>query len=88
MERTARTFEVTIETSETLVVNRRRKTVVVWCSTCERHARMLAPEDAAAVADFSPRDPYRLVENGRVHFTEQPSGELLICIDSLKEVLL
>jgi hypothetical protein len=44
---------------------------------------MISTERAAILARQSPRTIYRWVEAGRLHFTEKPEGQLLICLDSL-----
>lgn len=43
---------------------------------------MYLPEHAAAVSRTTPRDIYRRVESGELHFVETRDGELLICGNS------
>jgi excisionase family DNA binding protein len=44
---------------------------------------MITPEEAAAILRLTPRTIYSWVEAAKIHFTEQPEGHLLICLDSL-----
>jgi hypothetical protein len=44
---------------------------------------MLGAEEAAALTGLGQRAIFRRVEDGRLHFTENPSGTLLICLNSL-----
>jgi len=84
MERETRTVELTVETSETVTLNRHRKMTVALCTTCG--SRMLAPEDAANLVHLSRRQIYRAIETGDAHFVEQPDVGLFVCIGSLKGV--
>lgn len=44
---------------------------------------MIAPEIAAFLCGTTARNVYRLIESGAVHFIEMPTGELLICANSI-----
>ncbi len=46
---------------------------------------MVAAEIAARVFDLSPREIYRLVEEGAIHFLETPELNVLICLGSFDE---
>jgi hypothetical protein len=48
---------------------------------------MLPPEMAAVLSGFGARELYRLIEGGRIHFTENAVGLLRICARSLSESL-
>jgi hypothetical protein len=78
-----RTTEITLMTSEVVVIKRRGRSVLGWCANCDREVRLVGPEEAVALSGVSARAIYRLVEAGRVHFIERPDGVILICIDSL-----
>ena len=84
MKRRTRT---TTETHEVWVVRRAREPEgerpPASCAECGAPARMLAPDEAAALAGVTPRTIYRWVEAGRVHFAETPDGRLSICPASL-----
>jgi hypothetical protein len=43
---------------------------------------MVTPEHAARLLGTAPREIYRLVESGGLHFIEIDSGGLLICVNS------
>jgi hypothetical protein len=45
---------------------------------------MLTPEAAAIATGRSPREVYRWVESGQLHFQELPTGKIYICSVSLK----
>lgn len=53
-----------------------------WCVDCETPMAMMSPELAATVCFQSTRAIYRLVEAGRVHFTDGPEG-VMVCPASL-----
>lgn len=77
-----RTTEITVETEETVVI-RRPTTVRVWCVKCATAVLAARPEVAAAATSVSPREIYRRVESGAVHFQESADGSLLVCLDSI-----
>jgi hypothetical protein len=53
-----------------------------WCMECATPMAMMAPELAATVCFQTTRAIYRLVEAGRVHFTDGPEG-VMVCPASL-----
>lgn len=44
---------------------------------------MLPADQAAILFRLSSRTIHRMVEEGKLHFTETPDGLLLICLNSL-----
>lgn len=78
-----RRIEFTLETEEVMVIRKRGKPLVAWCGECNRQARMVTVDEAAAVAGASWREIFRRVEAGRLHFTETPERGLRICLNSL-----
>ena len=48
--------------------------------------RMVAADEAAMIAGLSAREIYRLVEDGRLHFTEDQRGLLFVCVASLDQL--
>jgi hypothetical protein len=78
-----RTTRITVETRRVVVINGGQGSTMQWCAGCDRQARMLTPEDAAAVASVRIRLIYHWVETGLVHFTEARDGLLMICVNSL-----
>ena len=83
MRRRKRT-EITFETEQVWVIRRSGQPVLAWCPACVRQVRMVRPEEAAVLVDLSPRAIYRRVEDGQLHFTETPEGQLWICLNSLR----
>ena len=75
--------EITVETTEVLIVRKSGGATLLWCAECSRRVSMLTPDQAMAVAGVSARAVYRLVESGRVHYRETPDGFIFICADSL-----
>ena len=53
-----------------------------WCVECATPMAMMSPELAATVCFQTIRAIYRLVEAGRVHFTDGPEG-VMVCTASL-----
>jgi len=53
-----------------------------WCLECATPMAMMPPELAATVCFQTTRAIYRLVEAGRVHFTDGPEG-VMVCPASL-----
>ena len=78
-----RKIQLTIETHELLVISRTKGSTQGWCSECVGDVPLVRPEEAAVLADVSPRTIYRRVEAGLVHFAESPEGWLLVCLSSL-----
>lgn len=75
--------KILLEITQLLVIKRSGDAGLAWCVTCARNVHMISTDNAAIIARQSTRTIYRWVEAGRLHFTEQPEGRLLICLDSL-----
>jgi len=54
-----------------------------WCDLCQSLTTWLTPEQAAAATGLSPRQIYRAVETGELHFAELADRSLRICVASL-----
>jgi thiol-disulfide isomerase/thioredoxin len=78
-----RRIEIVAYSERTLTIKKPNFPALAWCPPCAAEARMITPDEAAAVADVNVRTIYRWVETARVHFMEVNSGALLICLDSL-----
>lgn len=81
-----RTREITVQTTETLSVRFEQVSSEMTCGRCGS-APMLTPEAVAAAFGFSLRAIYRHVEAGRVHFHDVGAGRVLICPDSLRNLV-
>ena len=75
--------EKTVEIHEFYVIRTAggRSALCARCAAAD--AIMVAPEQAAAVAQVPVRIIYRWVELGTVHFAEARDGSLMICLKSL-----
>lgn len=82
MTRKKRT-EITVETERILVIRRRYRAVEAWCDDCNAKVVMIRPDQAAAVSGRSLRSIFNDIERAALHFTEQPDGMILICLNSL-----
>jgi hypothetical protein len=78
-----RRIEILLEVTQLLIIKRSGGTGLAWCESCARNVPMISTERAALLARQSTRTIYRWVEAGRLHFTEKPEGQLLICLASL-----
>ena len=77
-----RRTEITVETHRLLVIRRRRGSVRGWCGRCLAEVEMITPNEAALLASVSSRTIYRWIEEAKLHFSEELSGSLLVCVDS------
>ena len=83
MAKTRKT-EKTVEIHEFYIVRSASGSLPALCGACSTgDAIMVAPEQAAAVAQVPPRMIYRWVEAGMVHYQEQSDGSLSVCLRSL-----
>ena len=74
-------MEITFEVEETIILRQVAKTLTVFCPQCEALVEMLTPQLAAAVSKTTIREIFRLIESGRLHFTE--TDEIRVCLNSL-----
>ncbi len=77
-----RTTKLTIETERVWVIRQGRVEHRGMCEACQEVVRLLTADEAARLARLGVRAIYRIVEAGKVHFTETVGG-VLICLDSL-----
>ena len=81
-----RKTEIHFELEEAVAI-RTRSALIAYCQECRKQARMIAANEAALGARFSAREIYRLVEAGRLHFTEDRGGLLYVCAESLQQLI-
>jgi excisionase family DNA binding protein len=74
--------EITIETSRRVIVRSSSNWREKWCEQCRGVVRMISPNEAAARLNVSSRLIYRWIEEGSIHFREEPGG-LMVCETSL-----
>lgn len=83
MAKTRKT-EKTVEIHEFYIVRSASGSLPALCGACSTgDAIMVAPEQAAAVAQVPARMIYRWVEAGMVHYQEQSNGSITVCLKSL-----
>jgi hypothetical protein len=75
---------VRVETRSLSVIRPAQSAVDFWCEECSAVVAMVTPERAAELAGATPREIYRRIENGELHFAESEGGLLLVCLDSFK----
>jgi hypothetical protein len=81
--RKTRRTEITVETKQVLVVRKLGVPILAWCPGCAAEAKMVTPDEAAAITCTNSRMIYRWVEAEKVHSTETADGATLICLNSL-----
>ena len=77
-----RRTEITIETKKITFIRRVGGVTRAWCSLCEKRVEMVTAHEAAILFRLSERVIHKMVDDGKLHFTETAEGLLLICIDS------
>ena len=73
--------EITFEVEETIILRQVAETLTAFCPHCQELVEMLTPQHAAAIFNLSEREIFRLIENGRIHFTEVE--RIFVCRNSL-----
>jgi hypothetical protein len=81
-----RKIEINLEVEEAIAI-RTPRVLSADCRWCLRRERMIAANEAAVLARLSVRELFRLVEAGRLHFTEDACGLLYVCAASLQDLL-
>ena len=82
-----RITEISVQTDEAFVIRRRAGSFQAVCATCGPTAPMITPEEAAALFQVPVRAIYRAVEGGQLHFQEAPASSVVVCLDSLQEMV-
>lgn len=81
---------ITVETERVLIIKGRHGAVDGWCEQCGARVKLVTPEIAATLTGLSRRAVYRLIETGRLHFTESPAAspeaQVSVCLASLTTV--
>ena len=62
--------EITIELEETVVLREGSKVLSGFCPFCRDNVHMFPPEVLAQMTGSSEREIFRLLEAGKIHFTE------------------
>ncbi len=77
---------LTVERHEVRVIRRGRGALRIQCRECGGEAPLVTVEEATVLIGISSRAIYRLVEGGRLHFTETADGGVLVCLASLSAI--
>ena len=81
-----RTFEMTIETRERVVILGPPQTDSHWCVVCARRERFALLPDIAQDLGINQRQVFRMVESGDTGFSELPEGVLLVCTECMNKM--
>ena len=73
--------EITFEVEETIILRQVAERLTAFCPLCQASVEMITPPIAAALTGLSEREIFRLIESGRLHFTE--AERIFVCRNSL-----
>ena len=76
-------MKLTIESDRSFIFRNLGAPQVSWCEGCAAEAPLMNVADTAREAGLSELAIYQLIDDGALHFTEDPEGQLLICLNSL-----
>lgn len=77
-------IEIKVETRKTLQIRRLKKSVLQYCPVCRNKSLFVSGKEALILIGGNTEAMGILLETGKVHFTDSPENESLICINSLK----
>lgn len=77
---------ITIEMHQLMIVRPLNQPIKIWCKECNAEVEMTTPEQVAILLCTTPREIYRRIENGTLHFIETDEGEVFICFHTKKEM--
>lgn len=78
--------EILIETEQIAFYRDKSKEGFLKCNICEDESIMLPPALIAEVLKISSREIYRLIEESKIHFSENDKNQMFICLQSLSKV--
>ncbi len=81
------TTEISVETTETILIHRSRQGGSLWCGQCGMETETLSVEEATMTMNLDPQVMYRWIEEGRVHSCQPQMGNLRVCLRSLSLLL-
>jgi hypothetical protein len=84
MDKPKRVRRVTVKTERTLVFRSRGSVRVEWCAECCAEIGMVSVDGAARERGDSELEIYKLIEARALHFSEDATGRVLVCLDSLR----
>ena len=81
--RKSRYTEIAIELDQVITITRRPPAVSDWCAACESRVVMVTLEEASALVSISVLAVVRIIDAHLVHFTENNTGVIRLCLPSL-----
>jgi hypothetical protein len=87
MDKPKRVRRVTVETERTFIFRIRNSVRFQWCAECESEVGMVSEGGAAREAGVSEFAIYKLVEERALHFSEDTELGILVCLNSLRELM-
>lgn len=78
-----RSVEITVEREYLAIVNQPGSSFTALCPECNQDVTMLSAEAAAHSITTTPREIYRWLDSGKLHFQELPTGKVYVCSASL-----
>jgi len=79
--------ELTVERRQRLSIRRGNTLTQAWCEACSEKVVVVSVKEAAKLSGKSSREIYRQTEQGSLHSGEKPDGTLLVCVNSLLELV-
>lgn len=80
-----RKTDILVETKRRFIICQPEQDERFFCPCCP--GQMISAEASAVFFRLSRRDVYRMIETGKVHFSETETGLLFICPESFAEIL-
>jgi hypothetical protein len=84
MDKPKRVRRVTVKTERTFVFRSHGSVRLEWCPECGAEVGMMGMDGAARESGMSELAIYKLVEERALHFSEDPEGHVLVCLNSLR----
>ena len=78
--------EVSFESREVWRIHPAAGNETRQCPICPGASPMILAEELARASSRSPREVYREIERGRVHFFESPNAQMYVCLASFSEM--
>ena len=79
--------ELTIERERTLTIKFANAAAEKFCTVCRQRVQFITIDEAAIVRQTTARHIFQLVETDLIHYDETDNGLLLICFQSLSQII-
>lgn len=80
-----RLTKLSLEHRETWRISRTNDSEIKRCPFCDDASPMIPAENLAIAVNLSPREIYRRIELGKLHFLETPEARVFVCFASFSE---